>query len=268
MILFFESLMKNISNPKVSVVMAVYNSEKYINMSINSIVNQTYKNWEFIIINDHSNDATEDILNNYKSRKIKVLNLKKNIGSYRCLDLGFKLCAGKYIAILDSDDISHKNRLKAQVAELEKDENTGLVATWYKVINENNKIINFVKMPENNKFNIIFPCQNLICNSSTMFRRKIFKELKFYNKNIFYSYDYKFYLEIFKKYKIKIIKNFYTSYRIHSRQRTKSKELKKIICRESIIHLKWSKNNFLINRFNFFLFYKMYLKNFIKLLIS
>ena len=66
--------MRNYSNPKVSVVMTAYNSEEYINMSINSIVNQTYKNWEFVIINDHSNDGTEDILNNYKSKKIKVLN--------------------------------------------------------------------------------------------------------------------------------------------------------------------------------------------------
>lgn len=259
--------MGNYSNPKVSVVMTVYNSEEYINMSINSIVNQTYKNWEFVIINDCSTDGTEDILNNYKSKKIKVLNLKKNIGAYRCLDLGFKLCAGKYIAILDSDDISHKNRLKVQVAELEKNENIGLVATWYKVINKDNKIINFVKTPEGNEFNIIFPCQNLICNSSAMFRRKIIEELKFYNEKIIYSYDYNFYLKIFKKYKVKVIKKFYTLYRTHSKQRTKSIELKKIIYRERIMYLKWSKNNFLINRSNFFLFYKTYLKNFIKLLI-
>jgi len=260
--------MRNYSNPKVSVVMTAYNSEEYINMSINSIVNQTYKNWEFVIINDHSNDGTEDILNNYKSKKIKVLNLKKNIGPYRCLDLGFKLCAGKYIAILDSDDVSHKNRLKAQVVELEKNKNIGLVATWHKIINENNKIINFIKTPEDSKFNIIFPCQNLICNSSTMFRRKLIKELKFYNKNFFYSYDYNFYLKIFKKYKVKVIKNFYTLYRSHSKQRTKSKELKRIIYSENIIHLKWAKKNFLINRSNIFLFYTTYLKNFIKLLTS
>ena len=101
-----------------------------------------------------------------------------------------------------------------------------------------------------------------------MFRRKIIKELKFYNKNIFYSYDYNFYLKIFKKYKVKVIKNFYTLYRTHSKQRTKSKELKRIIYSENIIHLKWAKKNFLINRSNIFLFYTTYLKNFIKLLTS
>ena len=66
-----------INNPLVSVIMTVFNGEKFILESINSIIKQTYKNWELIIVNDHSQDSTNTILNKHKSKKIKIINLKK-----------------------------------------------------------------------------------------------------------------------------------------------------------------------------------------------
>ena len=67
------------NNPLVSVVMTVFNGEKFILKSINSIIKQTYKNWELIIVNDNSQDSTSKILNKYKSKKIKIINFKKNV---------------------------------------------------------------------------------------------------------------------------------------------------------------------------------------------
>jgi glycosyltransferase involved in cell wall biosynthesis len=255
--------------PKVSVLMAVHNGQEFIYKSIKSILNQKYKNFEIIIINDYSTDLTKEIIEKIKSKKIKIINLKKNLGPYKAIDIGLKKISGKYISILDSDDIIHPNKFKSQVEVLENDQKIGLVATWYKVIDKNNKIIKIFKINSSkNFFNFVFPCQNLICNSSVMFRKNVLKKIKFYNKNFFYSNDYNFYLKIFVHYKIRIIEKFYTYYRFHLNQRTHDKKLKSIIYKENLMNLDWAKRNSLINSSNIFLYYKNYLKNYLKLILN
>jgi glycosyltransferase involved in cell wall biosynthesis len=256
---------------KVSVIIAAYNSEKYIDYAIQSIKKQEYKNWELIIVNDCSTDLTKKIIEKYKSKKIKIINLKKNIGSYKATNLAFRKITGKYIAILDSDDYSHPKRIISQVIELEKNPKVGLVFTKYRCIDEKNKIIKDIKKKESisdSDFNVIFPCQNLVCNSSAMFRRNFINELIFYNKDFVYSCDYNFYLKIFKVSKVKCINKFYTFYRIHFNQSTQSIKLKKIIYNENLKHLEWSKANGFINKKNIYLYYKNYLINYFKLLLN
>ncbi len=259
--------MKN--SPLVSILIPAYNCEKYIKKTIESIKKQSYKNWELLIINDCSTDSTFTILKKYISNKIKIINLKKNIGPYLALSKNFKFCYGKYVAFLDSDDIMHPERLKAQIEELEKNKKIGLVATWFRIIDHKGRVIKLIKFPATeNEFNNIFPCQNVICNSSVMFRKKLISKLGFYNKFFFYSNDYHFYLKLFSQYKIKIIDKFYTDYRIHNEQRTKSSTIKKIIFKENLANLKWAKKNNLINKYNVMLFYKNYCKNFLKFLLT
>jgi GT2 family glycosyltransferase len=246
------------NNPKVSVVIACYNSEKYIKLAIQSIKKQEYKNWELILVNDASIDSTKKIIEKYRSNKIKIINLKKNVGAYRATNIAFKKITGQYVAILDSDDYSHPKILSSQVSLLSKNIVVGLFLTRYKLINAKNKIL---KSNINNKFiserdfNSRFPCENLACNSSAMFRKEFIQKLKFYNKNYFYSCDYNFYLKIFKFSKIRLINKFYTFYRIHDKQRTNSFK-KKIIIQENIDHLIWSVRNGLININNLFFFLK------------
>lgn len=259
--------MKN--TPLVSILITAYNSEKYIRKTIESVKKQSYKNWELIIINDCSTDSTFSILKTYISNKIKIINLKSNIGPYLALSKNFKFCSGKYIAFLDSDDVMHPKRLHSQIEELEKNKKIGLVATWFRIIDYKGRVIKLAKFPaKENEFNDIFPCQNLICNSSVMFRKKLIRKLGFYNKFFFYSNDYHFYLKLFRQYKIKIIDKFYTDYRIHNEQRTKSSKIKKIIFQENLANLKWAKKNNLINKYNKILYYKNYFKNFLKFLLT
>lgn len=256
--------------PKVSVVIAVYNGADYISQSIRSILKQSYQKFEIIIVNDNSTDNTKKIIQNIKSSKIKLINLDKNLGPYSCLNIGFKKAKGKYIAILDSDDLAHRNRLGAQSKILDNDFDTALVATWYMKIDKNNKILEKIKSPpaDKNLFQNCFPCNNLICNSSVMFRKMLLQEFEYHNNDFFYSNDYNFFLRIFAKYKIQTIKKFYTFYRVHNNQMSQSSKLKKIIFKENLINLNWSKKLNLINNKNIFLYYKVYFKNYLKLLLS
>jgi|688.fasta_scaffold245997_2 glycosyltransferase involved in cell wall biosynthesis len=251
------------SYPLVSVVMTVFNGEKFLSKSINSIINQSYKNWELIIVNDNSQDSTNKILNKYQSKNIKIINLKKNIGAFKATNLAFKKVKGKYTAILDADDYSHPKRISGQVIELEKNSDIGLVITKYKLVDENNNFIKKSRHFSQKDFNKRFPCENLACNSSAMFRSKFIQELKFYDKFFFYMYDYNFYLKIFKISKVKIINKFYTFYRVHKNQRTQTLK-KNIIFKENLLILLWSMKNLLINFNNAALFFKRFFINFIK----
>tara|TARA_B100000989_G_scaffold287265_1_gene256735 strand:+ start:101 stop:397 length:297 start_codon:yes stop_codon:yes gene_type:complete len=94
--------------PKVSILMTVYNHQMYIRSSIKSILYQTFKDFELIIINNGSEDNSGNLIKKIKDKRIKFYNFKKNIGRTKALNYGLKKCVGKYIAINDSDDISKK----------------------------------------------------------------------------------------------------------------------------------------------------------------
>jgi glycosyltransferase involved in cell wall biosynthesis len=251
--------------PKVTIIITVYNGSKYIDYSIKSVINQIYKNWELIIVNDCSTDKTREIIEKYKSNKIKIINLKKNLGAYKAINIATKYIHGEYTAFLDSDDLFHPKKIFDQVKFLENNNDVALVATWYKILNDKGIFFKNVKITESRfEFNRIFPCLNILCNSSVMLRSELFKQLKFYDKKIIYAYDYNFFLKIFREYKFYIINKFYTYYRVHNNQRTKLKKNQKIIFKENIYHLNWSKKNKLINNYNIFLYYRRSMINYFK----
>jgi glycosyltransferase involved in cell wall biosynthesis len=251
--------------PMISVVMAVHNGGGFVRSSINSIVKQTYKNWELLIANDASTDSTNSILKTIKNKKIKIISFKKNIGQYKALDYLFSISKGKYIAVLDSDDLAHPKRLQIQIDAINKDRELALVSSNFKIINDKNKIIRKVNNNcSENIFRQIFPTRNIICFSTIMFKKKILKVIKFFNKYYNYSNDYYFILNVFLKYKIKIINKYLIFYRVHPNQRSKLSTLRVPIIDENIKHLNWAKKNFLINRSNILLFYKELFKNYLK----
>lgn len=122
--------------PKVTVLLAVYNNDKDIQKAINSVINQTYKDWELIIIDDHSTDNTYkkimELAND--NNKIKVIRNNKNKGVFVSLNRGLKLSRGKYICKVDSDDYFHKNKIKIQLNHMEK--NSSLILTRTNARNE------------------------------------------------------------------------------------------------------------------------------------
>jgi len=130
---------KNVKNLKITILMPVYNGEKYLKEAIDSILDQTFKNFEFLIINDGSTDKTETIIKSYNDPRIRLLNNKKNIGITKSLNLGIMLSQGEYIARMDADDISLPNRLQKQYQFLENNKNIGVVGSNMYLINQSGK---------------------------------------------------------------------------------------------------------------------------------
>ncbi len=116
-------------NHKVTILMAVYNGEKYLNEAIDSILEQTYHDYEFIIINDGSSDGSGKIIQSYNDERIRFVNNERNIGLASTLNKGIKLSTSEYIARMDQDDISLPTRIEKQVAYLQKHKDVILLGT-------------------------------------------------------------------------------------------------------------------------------------------
>lgn len=131
--------MKNPSEFEVTVLMPVYNAEKYLSEAIESILNQTFTRFEFLIINDGSTDNSEKIIRKYNDPRIKYIRNEKNIQLISTLNKGIRLAKGKYIIRMDADDISVKNRIEKQVAYMEKHPEVGVCGSFIQVFGENVK---------------------------------------------------------------------------------------------------------------------------------
>jgi glycosyltransferase involved in cell wall biosynthesis len=116
----------------ISVILPVYNGEKYLKSSIDSILYQTFKGFELLIINDGSTDGTGQIVSSFDDDRIKVLKNEKNRGIIYSLNRGFSEATGKYIARMDADDIAEKDRLKIQYEFMETNPEIGICGTWVK----------------------------------------------------------------------------------------------------------------------------------------
>ena len=129
-----------VNAPAVSVVMPVYNGEKYLRESIDSILNQTYTDYEFIIVNDGSNDKTEEIILSYNDNRIRYIKNEKNLQIVKSLNRGIELAKGRYIARMDADDISLPRRFEKQITFMENNLEIGVCGTWLKTIGEKEEV--------------------------------------------------------------------------------------------------------------------------------
>jgi glycosyltransferase involved in cell wall biosynthesis len=189
--------------------MSTYNSEKYLKYSINSVLSQTYTNFEFIIVNDGSNDSSKNILDNFRSmdNRIKIIDNIYNIGLTKSLNLGIEECKGKYIARIDSDDIWFPNKLFSQVAYLNRNSSCKLLATNYLVFPSDSKIVNSNLKKNLNNIDLINEMlkRNCICHSSVIIDRKVLNQLDGYNENFIYAQDYDLWLRIMIKHQISLL---------------------------------------------------------------
>ena len=125
----------------VSIITSLYNKEKYIEETIKSVKEQTYTNWELIIVDDLSEDKGKEICNKYINEKVKVISLDKNVGPAVARNKGIDIAKGRYIAFLDADDVWKKDKLEKQIKFM-KENNYVFTYTEFKYIDENGKAKN------------------------------------------------------------------------------------------------------------------------------
>ena len=121
-------------SPIVSILINCFNEEKFIYRSLKSVINQTFKNWECVVLDDASTDSTINIIKNFKDKRIKVYRNKKNLGLGKSRIKAQKYLKGKYISILDADDFFEKKKIQEQVRILNKYPNVGLISSWTNVL--------------------------------------------------------------------------------------------------------------------------------------
>ncbi|MDD7304489.1 MAG: glycosyltransferase family 2 protein [Bacteroidaceae bacterium] len=229
------------STPVISIVMPFYNSEKHIKESLKSIVEQSYKDIEIILINDGSSDNSIKIIESFNDKRIKVIHNRHDFIS--SLNLGLETAVGKYIARMDSDDIMHPDRLLVQHRIMEQDENIDFCSTWCIFFDDMTckaspyrtlygKIDSpLVKLLKNNIF----------VHSSMMFRRDFVNKKRLRYQNYKYAEDYKLWVEAAKLgARFFIEPQFLLYYRTHTEQVSNKYCVEQEQCslqiREEILH--------------------------------
>lgn len=161
--------------PTVTVLMPVYNGEKYLKDAINSILNQTYSGFEFLIIDDGSSDNSHEIINSFRDSRIRLVSNRTNKGLPYSLNSGILLSRGKYIARMDCDDIADWTRLEHQVKYLDDNLKIGILGSYYELLINDNTKRQIIATPVSDleiRFRCLFECP--FGHPTVMFRREIF----------------------------------------------------------------------------------------------
>ena len=169
--------------------MPVYNCEKYIAEAIESVLHQTFSDFEFIIINDGSTDSTERIVRSYanKDDRIIFINNAKNSGVTDALNQGLDLCRGEYIARMDGDDISLPQRFEKQVEYMDKHPDCGVLGTWFQIFDGQNVPIYYPTQIK--AFDLL--CGICVCHPTVMLRKSVMDRYGFkYNQEYKHAEDF------------------------------------------------------------------------------
>lgn len=211
------------SPPLISVLMPTYNCEKYIEEAIESILNQTYENFEFIIADDCSTDNSWEIIQTYKKKDARIKSFKndKNLQQAETRNklYDFTDKKSKYFAIMDNDDISINTRLEEQVKFLEKyeNQNVGVVGSKLLMIDENSKEIGKRDYPEKITDKTIL-LKSPIAHPSAMIRREVIEKVGKYDKKFDVAADFELCCRLFEFYEIRNIQKALLMYRISKTQ--------------------------------------------------
>ena len=217
--------MSSRKSPAISVVMSVYNSATYLKDAIESILDQTFEDFEFIIIDDGSTDNSVDIIKSYKDRRIVFLQNYKNIGLAKSLNKGISIARGKYIARMDADDISVQDRLKVQIDFINSND-TDIVFSTISFIDENNKELGYWVLDANNinldDIYATLPYSNCLAHPTMMAKRNIIRNYR-YDETLDKAQDYNLWLRLLaNKYRFSKINIPLVKYRLHNKSVTAS----------------------------------------------
>lgn len=206
----------NKDRPKVSVLLSVHNHENYVGNAIESVLSQTYQDWELIIIDDCSQDRSPDVARQYKDDRIQFYRQEENKGAILTFNELLKKAAGEYIASLDSDDVWYDNKLEEQVAYLEQHKEIAACFAWAEFIDEEGALYSITKkecdcdiqifMHKNRTqaqcLRYFFDEDNYLCRSSVVMRSAVVEEVGGFDPRFRVLHDYEYWVRLIQKYPI------------------------------------------------------------------
>lgn len=186
------------TKPLVSVVLPVYNAERYLREALDSLLNQTFDDLEILAVNDGSKDSSLDILHHYAAVDDRIIVIdQENKGLVTTLNETIPKARGTYIARMDADDISLPRRLQLQVEQFEENPNLALVTGCYEVINEFSEFVRFSVLPTNDSdIKRSLHLYNPIAHGSVMFRKETFLKTGGYRSDVGPTEDYELWLRM------------------------------------------------------------------------
>lgn len=206
-------------NPRVSVVMSVFNCEKYLRSAVDSILSQTFTNFEFIVIDDGSSDSGPEVMSAYQDPRIRFSRNEQNIGLTRTLNKGLKQARGEFIARMDCDDVSHPDRLAKQVAFMDANADIGASGTWALDIDEAGQVIDKRETPIGEKLDNFYWQRTPIIHPTAMFR---FTQSSgpWYDATTPVAQDFDLWLRIRTEQKLGNLPEYLLHYRVHDKSIT------------------------------------------------
>jgi glycosyltransferase involved in cell wall biosynthesis len=228
------------SLPKVSVILPVFNGNLHLSQAIGSILNQTFKNIELIIIDDGSTDDSLSIIKNYGDSRIVLLEHEKNLGLIAALNNGIDHAQSEYIARMDSDDISLPTRLEMQAHFLDQNPSIGVCGTWLQCFGDSHKKWKNYTLPEHHDaivVNLIF--RNPLAHSTVMMRKALIDQYHLrYDPFYIHSEDYDFWVKFSKFTKLANFPAILLKYRLHQ-NRISIISQKKMELRKKVLFQIW-----------------------------
>lgn len=206
--------------PKVSVIMPVHNSEDYLREAIDSILNQTFTDFEFIIIDDGSSDHSQEIVKSYFDSRIRFYINAQNMGVAATLNRGLELATGEYVARMDSDDISLPERFEKQVSYMDTHQKVAVCATGVRLFGAQNGERVFSATNAQLKVDLLF--NNCFAHPTVMMRRSVVGGKCKYNEAFSAMEDYALWVEVSREYELATIEDVLVMYRVHQSQVTQN----------------------------------------------
>lgn len=201
--------------PIVSVIMPVYNAERFLEPTLRSLLSQTYTDFELIIINDASTDGSLEVLKRFNDPRIRLFENPENMGIVRTRRRGFELARGKYIAVTDNDDISAPTRIEHQLRFLEEHPDHGMCGYYVHVIDSEMRIKQYCRYPtEDRDIKTFILFNNCFLNSSVMIRKSVM-DVDLYKQEYDMVEDYYIVHQVSAVSKVANLPEYGAQYRIH-----------------------------------------------------
>lgn len=193
--------------PLVTVLMSVYNGQRFLRKSIESILRQTWTDFEFLIVNDGSSDLTREIIVSYRDPRIRLVDNPGNIGLTKSLNRGLALATSPFIARQDHDDVSHPNRLETQVKFLQSNSAVALVGTQVRIIDEHGRVYHppgWERALTHGAIRFQLMFDSAFIHGSVLFRRDlIWNELGGYDERFLTAEDFELWSRVAAKYAVR-----------------------------------------------------------------